>query len=679
MSKSPNIQRLGVDIGGTFVDSVVFDQSTSSMEIGKEPTTPSNLVEGVFDAIESVDPNLEEVTSLIHGTTVGINAILEREGSDVGLITTEGFKDVLEIGRGNVPKKEMYNIQYDPPKQLVPRRRRVEVPQRMNDDGEIIEPLDEEAVQDSAKYLIQEHDVDAIAICFLHSYQNPQHEERAAELIQENHPDISVSVSSEIMREYREFERTSTTALDGYIKPLFESYIERMENQLKNGGFDGSIQITRSGGGVLPVAEAESRPIHTVLSGPAGGFIGASYLANKLDRDNIIAIDIGGTSVDACVIQDGSPDTTYKTTFETYPIQLPLYDIRTIGAGGGSIAWLDGDLLKVGPQSAGADPGPICYDRGGTEPTVTDAAVELGYIDPDKFLGGEMKLDEDKASEGIEQNISEPLDQTNLESSRGILDVTIANITNAIREITVEKGLDPRDFSLVAYGGAGPMLMPLLAREIETKETIIPRAPSVFSAWGMLQADATFDYTQTVTKLIENIQADWMENAFSELESEATDTLDDAGLPTELRRLERSVEMRYFGQGHSVEVDANGIESTDELSTKFDRNHEMRYGHRMEDPAEVVNLRVRAIGEYDKPGLQEPEEMEESEQAHTGSKEAYCFAEQRYTKFETYDRASLSKDREISGPSIVREPTTTIVFYSDQNSQVDQFGNLLIK
>jgi N-methylhydantoinase A len=448
-----------------------------------------------------------------------------------------------------------------------------------------------------------------------------------------------------------------------------------MNDMLQDKGFEGSFQLTRSGGGVLPEEEASDRPIHTVLSGPAGGLIGASYRGNEMDREDLIAIDMGGTSVDACVIQ-GSANVTYETELETFPLLIPTYDIRTLGAGGGSIAWLDGDLLKVGPQSAGADPGPVCYDRGGTEPTVTDAAIELGYIDPEEFLGGDMSINSQKASQALQEKIAEPLDQTTLEVSRGIIDVLIGNISNAIHEITVEKGLDPRDFSLMSYGGAGPMLMPLLAREMDIQETIVPQAPAVFSAWGMLQADATFDFSQTITKLAENVEIGSINTIFQDLDDHAIETLEENGISENRIRLDHTVDMRYFGQGSEVEVDAEGAQTIDELVSRFNETHKQRYGHMMDDPSQIVNVRVRAVGEYEKPGIQEPQQIEGD--AHVGTNEAYCFAENDLIEFDVYNRQGLSESEQVAGPAIIREPNSTAVLYSDQRATIDEFGNIVI-
>ncbi|WP_254861579.1 hydantoinase/oxoprolinase family protein [Halovivax gelatinilyticus] len=670
--------RLAVDIGGTFVDSITFDRDTGEITVGKASTTPSNPTEGVLNAIEKVGATLEDVEAFVHGTTLGINAFLEREGARTGIITNEGFKDIFEIGRTNLQRESMYDIRYQKPELIVPRRRRIGVPGRIDANGEVSEPLDEDAVREAARELVDDHDVEAIAICFLHSYRNATHERQAAEIIRDEIPDVTLSQSSDITREYREYERTSTAVLDAYIKPIFESYVEKLDGSLRDDGFDGSFFITRSGGGTLTAENATTAPVHTILSGPAGGLIGASHVGDVTDRENLIAVDMGGTSLDACVIEDGSPAVEYDSTLGHMPMMIPVYDIRTIGAGGGSIAWLDGDFLKVGPQSAGADPGPISYGRGGTEPTVTDAAVALGYMDPAAFLGGEMDLNQTGAVDGIRDRIADPLDMSVNEASRGIFDVTLANTVGAIREITVEKGLDPRDFTMVSYGGAGSLFVPLLAREIGADEVLIPHAPSVFSAWGMLMADVVYDMAQTSITVLDELEYEAFDEQFDELESEGARTLGDEGYGPEDRTLERLVEMRYLGQEHTVEVSADDLTNLDELGDRFEARHESRYGHTMDDPPEVVHLRVRAIGENDKPAIDAREPADEATVEPAGEREAYCFAERAETTFGVYERAQLQPGHEIPGPAIVQEPTTTIVFHSDQVAQIDEYGHILI-
>lgn len=672
-------QRLAVDIGGTFVDAIRFDQDEQTIELEKAPTTETDPTEGVLDSIRKLGLDLESTDAFVHGTTLGINAFLEREGATTGIITNEGFRDIYEIGRTNLERDAMYDITYEKPETLARRRNRIGVPGRLTADGSEKVPLDEDAVREAASTLLEDRGVESLAICFLHSYANADHEQQAGAVIREAFPDATVSLSSDITNEYREYERTSTTVLDGYIKPIFESYVDRLGSKLHDGGFVGEFFITRSGGGALDAENAKTAPVHTILSGPAGGLIGATAVGGATGRENLIAVDMGGTSLDACVVEDGSPAVEYESKLGHLPVMIPVYDIRTIGAGGGSIAWLDAGLLKVGPKSAGADPGPICYGQGGTEPTLTDAALVLGYLDPDAFLGGEMELDSTAAREGIEEKLSAPLDTTLQDVSRGVFDVTLANTVGAIREITVEKGLDPRDFTMVAYGGAGPMFVPLLAREMNVGEVLIPQAPSVFSAWGMLMADVVYDYSQTHIKVLDEVSfEDDIEAEFETLEAEGMATLDEEGFSDDHQSFERSVEMRYFGQEHTVEVPADELDSIEELSERFNEVHQSRYGHTMDDPAQVVHIRVRAIGENDKPVLARQGERETTIDPHIGSREAYCFATGREIQFDVYRRSGLTEADTVDGPCIIEEPTTTITMQSDQSATVDEFGHLII-
>lgn len=667
-------EQIAVDIGGTFVDAIRFDPEKGII-LEKTPTTPKNPSEGVLKAIDLLEADLGSTSSFVHGTTLGINAYLEREGATTGIITNEGHKDVFEIGRINVPREEMYNIQYQKPETLVPRFRRKSVPGRLDAKGKELTPLDETAIEEAAQTLVEEHDVESIAVAFLHSYQNAAHEQRASEIIREAYPDISISVSSDISGELREYERTATAVMDAYIKPIFDSYIDRLSDGLSNGGFDGEFFITRSGGGAFSADNAKTAPINTILSGPAGGLIGASHVSDVTPYNDLIAIDMGGTSLDTCVIQDGVPSVSYESTINEMPVQIPVYDIATIGAGGGSIAWNDNGLLRVGPKSAGAEPGPICYGQGGTEPTVTDAAVALGYLSPELFLGGEMELAEDAALDGIAEKLGDPLDLAVEEASTGIYEVMFSNTIGAIRSTTVEKGLDPRDFSLFAYGGAGPMVIPSVAREIDAERTIVPQAPSVFSAWGMLMTDVVYNFSQTYMSPLADASLDDITQEFEALEAEGSERLESEGFATEQTSFERTAEMRYLGQEHSVEVNADDLGDLDELGDRFEAEHESRYGHRMEDSPELVHLRVRAAGETDKPSNGR-ESGDES--AYAGTQEAYCFAREEFCEFDMYDRKSISPGTTVEGPAIIKEPTSTVVFHSDQQAELDEFEQIII-
>lgn len=669
--------RLAVDIGGTFVDAVAFDRASGALTLEKAPATPAEPERGVLDAVGKLGVSLPDVEMFIHGTTLGINAYLERKGARTGILTIRGFRDVYEIGRTNLPERAMYDILYEKPPSLVPRRRRAEVPGRLGADGGELEPLDEEAVARAVDELVERHGVESLAICFLHAYRNPEHERRAAEVVRDRHPGVSLSLSSDIAREYREYERTSTAVLDAYIKPIFESYVDRLRDALAAEGFEGQFFLARSGGGTLTAESAKTAPVHTILSGPAGGLIGTTRVARATGNGNLVAMDMGGTSLDCCVVEGGAAAVEHEAMLHDLPIMIPVYDIRTIGAGGGSLAREDGGLLKVGPESAGAEPGPICYGRGGTEPTVSDAALALGYLDPDAFLGGDMRLDAEGARRGLEERVAGPMGASVEEAGRGVFDVLVAKMVGALREITVEKGLDPRDFSVLAYGGAGPMVVPLLGREMRLESVIVPRAPSVFSAWGMLMADVVHDFALTEIRLLSELGLDDLDGLFEPLEAEARSTLAGEGFEEGAIRVERTAAMRYHGQEHSVEVPADALGSIDELAERFEERHRSRYGHAMDDPPQIVHLRVRGTGDIEKPGMGRDEGGDGSE-ARVGERPAYCFAEGHTVDFGVYRREGLAAGDVIRGPAIVQEATTTVVLQSDQRAEVDAWGQIVV-
>lgn len=675
------MERLAVDIGGTFVDAIRYDGDSEQLVVEKSDSTSGDPADGVVEAIEKTNTDLSRGDSFVHGTTLGLNALLERDGVKTGLITNEGFIDVLELGRYDRPYEEMFNLLYEKPEPLVPRHLRKGVSGRVDGTGDVIDPIDRDDVIDVASNLVEQHDVDSIAVCLLHSYANPEQERRISEIVNRRYPEVSLSLSSDISGEYREYERTSTTVLDAYIKPIFESYVDELDEWLATEGFDGSFFITRSGGGSLAANSVKETPIHSILSGPAGGIIGATNVAQLAGYDRLIAADMGGTSVDTCVITNGTPVIEHEAEIEDHSLQIPVYDLRTIGSGGGSVAWLDGEFLKVGPESAGADPGPICYGRGGTEPTVTDAAVVLGYIDPEAFLGGTMDLAVDEARDGIRRRLAEPLGTTPREISQGVFDVLAGDIVNAINEITVERGLDPRDFRLLSYGGAGPMAMPLVGRELDVASILIPRAPSVFSAWGMLLSNVNYDFSQTTITRLEHTNLREIESSFEDLERQASSKLRSDGFGRADQSIERSVEMRYMGQEHTVEVPADGVASLEELEARFNTQYGKRYDHRMEDPIEVVHLRVRGVGHTDNAAIARTDDIDthrRSENTYDRTREAYCFAEEEFLEFDVRPRVSLSSSASVSGPAIVQEPTTTIVVHSDQVAALDDHGNIEI-
>lgn len=671
--------RLAVDIGGTFVDAMELDTRTHAVRFRKAPTTPARPWEGVLTAVELLGTDLREVELFIHGTTLGLNAVLERRGETTGIIANEGFRDIFLLGRGNVPPDHMYDFQYQRPESLVRRAATIGVRGRLDYRGRVVEELDPDGVREAARVLVEEQGVRTIAVCFLHSYLNPEHERRAAEIIREAYPQVTVSVSTDIVREYREYERTSTTVLDAYIRPIFERYVDRLESGLAGDGFGGRFLIMRSGGGSMTSGAAKTSPMHTVLSGPAGGIVGAAYLAAALGRDNLLTFDIGGTSLDTCVIERGAPVAAFEAKLEHFPLLIPAYDIRTIGAGGGSVAHLDRGLLKVGPQSAGADPGPVCYGRGGTRPTVTDAAVTLGYVDPDRFLGGDMRLHDAAARDALREQIAEPLGLGVEAAAAGIFDVLLARTVGAVRQITVERGHDPRGFSLLAYGGAGPMLAPLLAREMGIPEVIVPFAPSGFSAWGMLAADIVDDVSRTVMTTLDDADLGALESVFTEAESEAAASLAAQGIPAGQAVLERALEVRYLGQEHSLTVPVGRGLDPDAVRAAFEELHHARYGHVMDNRLQIVNLRVRGVGRIEKPDLPRHAPGDgDPARARAGQRDAYDFGTRTVTGFAVYDRAKLEPGDVLDGPVLIDEGTSTTVVHSGQRVQVDPFGHLLI-
>jgi len=670
--------RLAVDIGGTFVDAIVFDTETGALRLEKDFTTPDDASRGVLSAIDRLGVGLGAVETFVHGTTLGLNTVLERKGAPTGIITNEGFEDIFEIGRYDRPRDKMYMLTYDDPPVLVRKRYRLGVPCRLNAQGDEMVPLDEDAVRAAAKQLVEAQGRTSIAVCYLHAYRNPAHEQRTKAIIEEMYPGVPVSASSDIVREYREYERTSTTVVNAYVKPIFRTYITGLEDSLTSAGFDGSFYITRSGGGALPARESAEVPVHTIFSGPAGGLIGAVALAELTGRPDLIAVDMGGTSTDACVVHGGTPTLRYEAALERLPLMIPTYDINTIGAGGGSIARAEDGLLRVGPQSAGASPGPVCYGRGGSEPTFTDAALTMGYLDPVQFLGGEMTLAADAAEAAVRDKVADPLGLDVMSACRGIFEVLLAKTVSAVREITVQEGLDPREFAMLAFGGAGPMFVPLVGRELGVKEVIVPQAPSVFSAWGMLMTDIVQEYSQTILTLLDDLDMASLAGATRQLEQQAEAGLADGGFAPEARLIERSAEMRYFGQEHSLEVSIDGVASLADVRARFDEAHIRRYGHQMDDPVQLVNIRVRGIGREAKPELPEIAKRDGAGPVPTGTRQAYCFAVGGSAPFAVYSRDDLCAGDVLAGPAIVEEATTTIIFFSDQVATIDKFGQIVI-
>ncbi len=673
-------QLFGVDVGGTFTDLVVLDAETGEVSFAKAPTTPSDPADGVLAAIAKSTLDLPNASTFFHGTTLGINTVLEHKGAVTGVITTRGFRDVLEIARMGWP---MYQLHWDQPPPLVPRALRREVSERVRADGVVLTPLAEDEVLAEAGRLVAEG-VASIAVCFLHSYAFPQHERRAGQLIRKAFPGIAVTLSHQVTQEYREYERTATTVADAMIKPRMAGYLDHLGQRLRRGKFKGAFLVTRCDGGVMGAAEAKQRPIRTLISGPASGAMGGATLARWLGIDNLICADMGGTSFDAALIIDGEPSIAPVTRIESLPLLVPVIELATIGAGGGSIAWIDaGGALNVGPQSAGADPGPIAYGKGGVEPTFTDAALVSGILDASRFLGGEMTLDLGAARAGIRERIARPLGLSVDSAAAGIVALTEAKMAATLEELTVGKGLDPREFSLLAYGGGGPVVATALAARLGIPRVIVPTSPGTFSAWGALTLDVVHDFARTSLGAITTLRARDVTTVFAALEKQAQAALDRERIPARKRVLLRSIDLRYEGQEHTLTlpVDPRFVARPNlgRLRAEFDGRHEVVYGYSMADPVEVTAYRIRAVGSLEKP---QPRLLAKGRGAATAARAGERSVLHRESggrrQWAVYDRTRLRAGHRIEGPAIVEEVSSTTLVGPGQELVVDRFGNLVI-
>lgn len=673
--------RFAVDVGGTFTDLISWDLRSGEIRTNKASTAvePS---QGVLDVIRKDKLPLPEVNLFVHGTTLGINAVLQKKGARTGLITTKGFRDVLEIARMDRP--DMYNITYRKPPTLVPRQLRLEVEERVDARGTILRPLDRAGVLEAIE-VFRRHQVQAVAVCLLHSYANPSHEEAIGEILSQEAPELYVTLSHQILREYYEYERTMSAVMNSYIQPLVEGYLDSLQKTLQTQGFSERFLLLRSSGGAMSYAEARESPIFTLMSGPAGGVLGASRLSALTGLPNLITADGGGTSFDVSLVVNGQPRVTSETMIEGYKLLLPILEIRSIGAGGGSIATVDaGGAMQVGPQSAAGNPGPICYNRGGDQPTVTDAALCMGVLDPQYFLGGEMPLDYEAARSAIDAKIARPLGLDVARAASGIFAIAETKMAGAIREITIEKGFDPRDFALLAFGGSGPFFACNLARRCDIGKVVIPVAPAHFSAMGMLMSDLVHHYSRTLVMDLKDATASLIESTFRDLEALGECALEADGSAAKDRQLLRRLDMRYFGQGgHSVSVPLERGRFTEKqrerLEASFHQLHQSTYGHRTDEPVQIVHFRVQALGRVEKP---------EMKPIRTGGEDASHAIKQRRnvywrelngaTPWPVYDRSRLLSGNRFTGPAIVEEPTATTVVGPGDKVTVGVYGDLII-
>jgi len=683
---------LGVDVGGTFTDLVYADSASGETVIHKVPTTPHDPSEGVLSGIRQMADNLAvdvgAVDHVFHGTTTATNAILEHDGAKAGMITTEGYRDVIHIGRHQRPQH--YSIMQEVPWQdrpLIRRRYRKTVAERLvPPTGEALVPLAEDDVRAAARQLKQDG-VEAIAVCFLFSYLNSAHEDRAKEIVLEEYPDCFVSTSSAVSPQFREFERFTTTAMNAFVGPKVRDYVSRLDARLKEAGLKAELHIMGSNGGVSTAAMVSDRPVMTLLSGPAAGVLGGAWAGSLSGRDHLITLDIGGTSADIAIINHGSftEATARDTSIAGFPLMVPMIDIHTIGAGGGSIAYRDqGGAFQVGPASAGAVPGPAAYGRGGTSPTVTDANVVLGRLAIGNFLGGDMTLDADAARKVIGDLASE-LGLDELATAEGVLTIVNANMANAIRSRTVQKGLDPREFTLVAFGGGGPMHAADVAASLGIPEVIVPPSPGITSAIGLLTTDLKYESLRTAFQVSDNVDLARVNADFAVMESDLTDQLATDGFAKDDCRFERAADLRYVGQGYElrVSVPVGSLDSAalDGLFKEFERRHENEYGHLFPDsPIEIVNLRLTGVG--DMPKIERPKVSAGGALAEAVLRTGRCVfrTQEGLQEFDTLfcRREALPLDEEVAGPAIILQKDTTVLVRPQDKIRADAGGNLIL-
>ena len=685
--------RVAIDIGGGFVDLVALDEQTGHTSWSKTKVTPDDLGDCVNEVLQlsDIDPGL--VTQILHGQTLVINTILQRRGAKVGLITTKGFRDVLAIQRSN--RRDIFNLRYLKPEPFVPRKLRIEVDERTMADGRVLRGVAPAEIRQAYQELLDQG-VESVAICFINSYRNPGNEIRARELIQGflNAPGddarLQVCASSEVAREWREYERTSTCVLNAYVMPLVEKYLERLTRDFRARGMKGTLYMMLSGGGVASFDYAARRPIETVESGPVAGVIGASKLAELTGDNNIIALDGGSTTTKASLLEGLQPKFTANYAVERdeyrpgYPITVPVVDITEIGNGGGSIAWIDEvGQLKVGPLSAGAHPGPACYGWGGTKPTLTDAFLLIGFLNPTNFLGGRMPI-EPSRSKAAMAGIAGHFDITAEQAAGAIARVGNNNAAQLLRLISVQRGFDPRDFTLVAYGGSGPLMAPYLAEELEIPKVVIPSIPpGNFSAWGLLMSDLRHTVVQT---LVQRLDTDGcvpvLQAAIAALENEIRELYRQEGVTAEVR-LERTGDLRYYGQEHTIAIPLGnghiGADSMTDWSRRFAESHEREYGFALPSAIEVVNLRLSGVVEVSKPSPRPHEsQTRELQEAQSSERWVHWIGEEKL-RTPIYRRDLLPSRAQLVGPAVIEEASTTTIVPRTFRAALDEWGNIILR
>lgn len=679
--------RLAADIGGTFTDVAYFDAGTGLMSLGKTLSTPKRLVDGISEGVEKAGTHYKDAEIFLHGSTIAINTLLERKGAKTALLITEGFRDVYEIGRINRP--DAYNLFFKKHVPLVERDLRFEVQERLTAEGDVHKALDEACVHQICDEMIA-RGIEAVAILLLHCYTNPMHEITVKRIVQERMPNAFVTASHELSQEYREFERCSTAVANAYIGPIVSRYIKEIDQRIGSQGFEGAFLLVQSTGGLYESAQGQVQCVRMLESGPAAGVIGAHAMCAQLKLGDAIAFDMGGTTAKAGVIYNGQVLTTNIAMVGGYqqglPIQIPLVDVFEVGTGGGSIADVDvGGSLLVGPHSAGAEPGPACYGRGGNVPTVTDANLLLGRLSADNFLGGEMKLDISAAKSAIEARIAKPLGIEAMEAAEGVLRIAVTKMSYAVKGVSTERGFDAAAFTLIAYGGAGPLHASAIAREIGMKKLIIPRAPGHFCAFGMLHSDLRYDSVRTTFRKLEVMDFAEIEASYTQLEALGRESLKQSAVQPAAVVVGYSADMRYVGQEHSVTVDLDigMLQGHDRAAIKkqFDAVHLQRYGTcAPQEKVEIVTLRAAVTGLMQKPPMEKiaAGNARPPAEAVRGSRDVYFSEAGGHAMVNIYWRDKLLAGNRITGPALVEEHASTTVVLPGDQLEVDEFGNLRI-
>jgi len=687
------MKRVGVDVGGTFTDLIYVDDEAGAIRVHKLPTTPGDPSQGTVQGIEEITREAGErpgaLDSVFHGTTIATNIVIEHSGATVGMITTEGYRDILHIARHKKPLN--FSNYQDLPWQAYPvvrRRYRLTVPERITKDGSVLVPLDEEKAREQVRRL-KEAGVEAVSVCFLFSFVNPEHERRVAEIVREEFPEAFLSVSSEVLPQYREYERFSTVCLNAYIGPKVATYVSRLQDELTRLGVRTGVHLMTSASGVATSEAAVARPVNLLMSGPVAGVVGGIWAGKQAGFENVITLDVGGTSADIGLAQEGRLRMKHllDTKVGPYQAMIPMVDVDTIGAGGGSIAYVDqGGIFRVGPRSAGAVPGPAAYNRGGTEATATDALVNLGWLSPEAFLGGGMALDAALARTAFEEGPAKGLGMTVEEASMGAVQILTHSMVQSIEENSVRKGYDPRDFALVAEGGAGPLFAAQIALEVGTPTVVVPPYPGIAAAMGLLATDMVYEYVATTYQRLSQLDAAALQQRFEELEAQAAAQLAEDGIASDNVLIQRIAECRYLGQGYELRVDApsGAVDKAwaEKVRADFHDIHEREYSRRFEDSdIEIPNIRVRGIGLTPALRMPEIEQSGDSPDAALRHEGAAWFRvggglQEVPTRY--YERAALKAGNRLVGPAIVTQYDSTTVIPPGLAAHVDRFGNIVI-